>query len=75
MKLYEVLGNNNFELIKYMMHLSCGDNMEVGHCSYIDENLQSLDGNRYSVFDRVEDYEFDENGTLVIWIPDELSDL
>ena len=55
--------------VRCIVHFKNGetDDMLVGMCQYENGHLFSLDGDTYSLRDRVYDWSWDENGDLTVW--------
>lgn len=70
LRLEDIVHGYDFERIEYRMFLKDGSDTVVGNCKYVNGELISLDGDSYSLKDRVLKYEIKKNGLLVIWCED-----
>lgn len=69
--LRDLLVNNKPVDIMYRCNSPFEDmepDMLYGYCRWTGKGLESVDGDSYYLNDVVEKYEYDDDGTLVVWI-------
>lgn len=68
MKLINIIDGKTIETIMYRTNSPFNDreDMLVGYCAYLDEELISLDGDSYSLDDEIEKYKW-EDDMLIVW--------
>lgn len=69
--LRDLLVNNKPVDIMYRCNSPFEDmesDMLYGYCRWTGKELESVDGDSYYLNDVVEKYEYDDDGTLVVWI-------
>ena len=66
MKLINLLPNHEVH-IEFRTHGPNSEDMLYGFCHWDGNELESLDGDNYSVNDIIESYEWDGNKNLIVW--------
>ena len=66
LRLEDIVRGYDFNIF-YRMFLPTGEDFFAGHCKYENGELISLDGDTYSLKDRILKYKIDDNN-LIVWV-------
>ena len=70
LRLGDIIHGHDFERIEYRIYLPKGGDMFVGACKYENGELIALDGDIYSLNDRVLKYHLYSENKLTVWVDD-----